>query len=534
MRKALKLTFYLLFGLLAGVFIALTAIYFVAKAMLAPLPGEWTTELRTGPLRVQAGVPSLIRLGTAPWFAQVLDGRKLNTAAGPVQLRWHAQSNTLHLRCAPCVLQGGQHGGTLGGSLAGVLGEEALQLDELWVSVQRVGMHLQGELQSGTVHATWKGELQRQQLRLSLDLPSTPMANVYQLFARSVPEVGRARIEGQFALQARLSLPHGSLSVSPQMEGFRVSGLGTQAWANAKPCARASRLHSESWLAKAVLAAEDQRFFEHTGFDMAELTESFARNQRKGHLERGGSTLNQQLAKLLVAGDARSATRKLRELLYAVEMEDTLGKPRILRLYLDNAPWGEGVCGAESAAKKYFGVRARDLSPQQAVWLAAMLHNPELEAQQWQRRGEVNVPRAQRVSMGLPHIARSQRMAIAQSFTQTPWSSASTVAERQAAERLAQAQEPMAAQIPDNTLTTELAQPEQPKAQPIHVEQADVEHADAQAVNIELVQAQQPMRERSAATQATTEQSATLKPASASPPTPDAAQRGYSFGDDRP
>ena len=55
--------------------------------------------------------------------------------------------------------------------------------------------------------------------------------------------------------------------------------------------------------------------------------------------------------------------RKLRELLYAVEMERTLGKPRILRLYLDNAPWGPRLCGAEAAAAHYFGVRAHELTP---------------------------------------------------------------------------------------------------------------------------------------------------------------------------
>jgi hypothetical protein len=433
MKKVLRITIFMLFGLIAGVFATVLAIYFIAKAMLAPLPGEWTTELRAGPLRVNAGVPSLIRLGTAPWLAQVLHGRRIHTAAGPVQLRWHAASNTLHLRCAPCVLQGGVHGGTLGGAFTGVLGQEALQLDELQLSIVRVGMHLHGELRSGQVAATWKGELQRQQLHLGLDLPASPMANVYQLFARSVPEVARAKIEGQLALQASVSLPRGGLSINPQIDGFRVSGLGTEAWAHAKPCARASRLGSESWLAKAVLAAEDQRFFEHTGFDLTELTESFAHNQRKGNVERGGSTLNQQLAKLLVTGDARSAARKLRELLYAVEMEDTLGKARILRLYLDNAPWGEGACGAQMAAKKYFGVSARDLSAEQAVWLAAMLHNPQMELDQWQRSGEVNVLRAQRVSMALPQIARSQRVAIAKNFAQAPWTSAASLAQRQAA-----------------------------------------------------------------------------------------------------
>jgi monofunctional glycosyltransferase len=149
-----------------------------------------------------------------------------------------------------------------------------------------------------------------------------------------------------------------------------------------------------------------------------ELTESFAKNQRSAQIERGASTLSQQLAKLLVTGAERSPVRKLRELLYAVEMEDTLGKARILRLYLDNAPWGPGICGAEAAAKHYFGTTARKLEARQAVWLAAMLHNPGMEAARWARSGEINVERAQWVVKGLRTVPRSERAALAESLLQ--------------------------------------------------------------------------------------------------------------------
>jgi Transglycosylase len=419
MYRTVKWIIYTCFGLLAGVIIAGAALFFIAKAAVTPLPGEWTTELGAGPLRVQAGVPSLIRLGTAPWFARLVDGRSVPTRAGTLRLRWTEATQTLHVRCMPCVLQGGDYGGTFGKSLTGVLGQEALQIDDLQFSIRRVGMHLSGELRAGNLSAPWKGELQRQRLSLQLDLAPVPMAHAYALFAYQIPELANAQIEGTFAMSAQLSLPNGSLGIVPQIEGFRVSGLGTEALANARTsCGRSSRLSTESWLARAVIAAEDQRFFEHTGFDMVELTESFAKNQRSAQIERGASTLSQQLAKLLVTGAERSPVRKLRELLYAVEMEDTLGKARILRLYLDNAPWGPGICGAEAAAKHYFGTTARKLEARQAVWLAAMLHNPGMEAARWARSGEINVERAQWVVKGLRTVPRSERAALAESLLQ--------------------------------------------------------------------------------------------------------------------
>ena len=117
---------------------------------------------------------------------------------------------------------------------------------------------------------------------------------------------------------------------------------------------------------------------------------------------RGASTLSQQVAKLLVTGGERSPVRKLRELLYAVEMEQTLGKARILRLYLDNAPWGATICGARAAAHTYFNKRADQVTTDEAAWLAAMLHNPALEVRHWTDTGQINVKRTQWVAAHLP------------------------------------------------------------------------------------------------------------------------------------
>jgi membrane peptidoglycan carboxypeptidase len=108
--------------------------------------------------------------------------------------------------------------------------------------------------------------------------------------------------------------------------------------------------------------------------------------------------LTQQLAKLVVAGDERSASRKLRELLYAVEMERTLGKARILQLYLALAPWGDGVCGAERAVRVHLGQRDPSaVGPVAAAWLASLLTAPDTHLRSEFAAGEINQARVARV-----------------------------------------------------------------------------------------------------------------------------------------
>ena len=400
-------------SLVLGAAALTTGTFYAAKAVLAPLPGEWSVPFQLGPIEVQAGVPSLIRLATSSWGGPLLNGRTFDTPNGRLVLGWQADQQTMLLRCAPCTLQ------------PPGLGQQPLRLAEVQASVRRLGETLSGELATGRVRGAWQGQLTQGQLRLQLTIPATPLADGYALFAPQIPELATARIGGQFSLQAQLSLPSGSLTVAPQVEAFEVAGLGTEAFAGARTsCARgqrASRLTPDSWLARAAVAAEDQRFFEHQGYDLAELTSAVTRNQQAHRIERGASTLSQQLAKLLITGDERSPVRKLREVLYAVEMERTLGKARILRLYLDNAPWGANLCGAEAAAMRYFGVRAHELTPAQAAWLAAMLHNPVAEAQRWANSGQINLPRAQWVALALRGMSRAHKLALAEAMTTMAW-----------------------------------------------------------------------------------------------------------------
>jgi hypothetical protein len=369
----------------------------VVRSAIRPAPGTWATTVHIGPVPVEVGVPSLIWLGTTPWVAERLAGHTLASPWGPVRMGWDAEANSLSLHCQPCRIHSPSWG------------DQAVQLASVHATVHRQGMRLRGTVASGAVVAGWQGDLSATSLLLDLDLPPTPVQDGYALFADAIPELAQAQIAGRFALHATLSLPSQALTLEPHLEGMAVQGLGTEQWMQARSaCGKglpALTLGADSLLARAVLAAEDQRFYEHPGYDLVEVTHALHSNQRSAR-PRGASTLSQQVAKLLVTGGERSPVRKLRELLYAVEMEQTLGKARILRLYLDNAPWGATVCGAQAAAHTYFGKRAERLTPQEAVWLAAMLHNPAEEARRWAATGEVNPARVQWVARGMRAVAR--------------------------------------------------------------------------------------------------------------------------------
>jgi len=129
-------------------------------------------------------------------------------------------------------------------------------------------------------------------------------------------------------------------------------------------------------LKRAVVVAEDAKFLDHEGFDWEAIQDALARNQRKGKVVAGASTISQQLAKNLFLSGERSWLRKGQEAIITWMIERTMTKRRILELYLNVAEWGEGVFGAEAAARHHFGVSAATLAPEQAAWLAAILPSP--------------------------------------------------------------------------------------------------------------------------------------------------------------
>jgi len=129
-------------------------------------------------------------------------------------------------------------------------------------------------------------------------------------------------------------------------------------------------------LKRALIAAEDAKFVDHEGFDWEGMQLALARNERRGRVVAGGSTITQQLSKNLFLSSSKSYWRKAEEAIITVMMEAVLDKQRIFEIYLNVIEWGDGVFGAEAAARRYFGTGAASLNAEQAARLAAMTPNP--------------------------------------------------------------------------------------------------------------------------------------------------------------
>jgi monofunctional biosynthetic peptidoglycan transglycosylase len=131
-------------------------------------------------------------------------------------------------------------------------------------------------------------------------------------------------------------------------------------------------------LTRAVLVAEDDAFWQHEGVDFEQLQESIEVDLARGQFVRGASTITQQLAKNLYLSPSRNPVRKLREWMIARRLEAELKKARILEIYLNVIEWGDGIYGADAAARTYFGTSAASLSASQAALLSGAIVNPRV------------------------------------------------------------------------------------------------------------------------------------------------------------
>lgn len=137
-------------------------------------------------------------------------------------------------------------------------------------------------------------------------------------------------------------------------------------------------------LKRAVVASEDDKFMDHSGFDWEGMQHALEKNQRRGKRAAGGSTITQQLAKNLFLSPSRSYVRKAQEAIITVMIEALWDKRRILEVYLNVVEWGSGTFGAEAGARRHYHQSAASLSAWQAVNMAVMLPNP--------RKFERNMP----------------------------------------------------------------------------------------------------------------------------------------------
>ena len=158
-------------------------------------------------------------------------------------------------------------------------------------------------------------------------------------------------------------------------------------------------------LKRALIAAEDAKFVDHEGFDWEGIQKAYEKNLKKGKVVAGGSTISQQLAKNLFLSTKRTPWRKAEEAMITVMLEATMSKRRIFEIYLNVIEWGNGIFGAEAAAKYYFHTSAKNLSAEQAAKLAAMVPNPRYYDKHRQAKGlirKTGIIEARMNSAGIP------------------------------------------------------------------------------------------------------------------------------------
>ncbi len=265
----------------------------------------------------------------------------------------------------------------------------------------------------------------------TLTLPPTPLAALLPLALALAPEAAPAQLGGTLSATAEVRWPGGLVTFDPKLEDFSVSGLvpgglaggpfqfrardaednevfvqtgeGTPAWV---PLARMG-----PWLPAAVIATEDASFPWHPGYDLTGMQEAAAKNVEAGAIVRGGSTLTQQLAKNLFLTGTRSYSRKLRELLMAVELEQELGKQRILEVYLNIVEFGPGLRGARAAADTYFLKAPEGLLPEEAAWLASILRFPRTAYRKQYLAGTPDESRVDWILTNLQGVPEAERLA---------------------------------------------------------------------------------------------------------------------------
>ncbi len=271
---------------------------------------------------------------------------------------------------------------------------------------------LRGTVSLGGPMAHWEARLDEDALPVfELELPDSPAAPLLEPFEPIVPELALAEVQGELGLTLHWA-PARALSAAPRIQQLEVNGaiepdIGLD-WGpftymvldeHGEHLPRRTGDNTPGWtsldhispdLVHALLSAEDSAYFRHHGYHLEAIQEALDADIAAGRVVRGGSTITQQLAKNLFLDGEQTLSRKLRELLLAAELDRTLGKDRVLELYLNVVEFGPGLHGVAAACDRYFMKKPSRLSLHEAVFLAALLPSPRSAYQTWYLEGRPN------------------------------------------------------------------------------------------------------------------------------------------------
>ena len=374
-----------------------------------PLPDDLSVTL-TGVTLLWDGEPVFSGLsGALDEGRIILDGDNVHISSGAdlfeldwdgtIPSPWVSGEGSLHL----------QRGGRLKINVeVPVVVVEHDSLHSRPVSLERARIELEGDRLARSLHGILEIDGVESILHIeregslfsgSIVFGPMPLQEALKPLHQVLPEARNATISGSISGQTQFEWPQKTWDANFHLDAIDVDGAVPNDLRSLKrgliqhrvldedgdPVLRSTGEGSLSWIPlrqiappmrHAEIASEDIRFTEHSGYDLESIHAALEANRAAGSITRGGSTLSQQLAKNLYLDGQRTVIRKIRELLLAVELDRSLGKGRILELYLNMVEWGPGIYGIRQASERYFMRRASQLNPNEAAFLAAILPSP--------------------------------------------------------------------------------------------------------------------------------------------------------------
>ncbi|WP_029147611.1 transglycosylase domain-containing protein [Methylophilus sp. 5] len=369
----------------------------------------WRVKLPLGS-GVQVRVLPMLMLATSPAGRWLLDKKGFSLHQGDIRLY---DDDGLRVHCQHCWLE------------AKSVSDQPLMLDsvELWLKLD--GQQLTGSLLADAAENPFKiyfdGTVNMRSLRLRWTLPTTPLASLLAPLRQYSTTIAQAKVAGVLTAEGTLRWPRQRWSAQPQLAQLQVSGLDlskvTTALVQYDCPLLDEQKHPEKvhwlsydkmgrWLPMATIIAEDAEFRHHPGYAITQMQQLLGKESADKAV--GGSTITQQVVKYMFTNGERTWKRKIEELLYAVQLENTLDKTQILNLYLNTVDLGPSLCGAHAAANYYFGLTPMQLNPTQAAWLAGIIRNPHRAWKQQFVAQQPDMRRAESILHYMPESARKQ------------------------------------------------------------------------------------------------------------------------------